>query len=69
MPTTNIAVWTAAVCEGAESAAEEEVEGSRLAHAAEAETFMPPTPSGRIKMPHPTTRSWKGKEVEKMCWE
>ena len=52
-----------------ESAAEEEVEGSGLTHAAEVETFTPPAPSGCIRMPHPTTRSWKGKEVEKMCWE
>ena len=48
---------------------EEEAEGSGPAHVAEAETFMPPTPSGCIRMPCPTTRSWKGKEVEKMFWE
>ena len=48
---------------------EEEVEGSGPACVAEAETFMPPAPSGRIRMPRPTTHSWKGKEVEKMRWE
>ena len=48
---------------------EEEAEGSGPVRAAEAETFMPPTPSGHIRMPRPTTRSWKGKEVDKMCWE
>ena len=48
---------------------EEEAEGSGPARVAEAETFTPPTLSGCIRMPHPTTRSWKGKEVEKMHWE
>ena len=48
---------------------EEEAEGSGPARAAEAETFTPPTPSGCIRMPRPTTCSWKGKEVEKMHWE
>ena len=48
---------------------DEEAEGSGPARMAEAETFMPPPPSGRIRMPHPTMRSWKGKEVEKMHWE
>ena len=52
-----------------ESAEEEEAEGSGPARVAEAETFTPPTSSGRIRMPRPTTRSWKGKEVEKMRWE
>ena len=45
--------------------AEEEAEGSGPAHVAEAETFMPPTPSGCIRMPRPTMHSWKGK----MHWE
>ena len=53
----------------AEEDEEEEAEGSGPARAAEAEMFMPPTPSGRIRMPHPTTCSWKGKEVDKMHWE
>ena len=48
---------------------EEEAEGSGPARAAEVETFTPPTPSGRIRMPCPTTHSWKGKEVDKMRWE
>ena len=48
---------------------EEEAEGSGPARTAEAETFMPPAPLGRIRMPHPTTHSWKGKEVDKMRWE
>ena len=48
---------------------EEEAEGSGPACAAEAEMFTPPTPSGRIRMPRPTMRSWKGKEVDKMHWE
>ena len=48
---------------------EEEAEGSGPACAAEAETFTPPAPSGCIRMPRPTTRSWKGKEVDKMRWE
>ena len=48
---------------------EEEAEGSGPACTAEAETFTPPAPLGCIRMPRPTTRSWKGKEVEKMRWE
>ena len=48
---------------------EEEAEGSGLAHVAEVEMFTPPTPLGHIQVPHPTTHSWKGKEVEKMHWE
>ena len=48
---------------------EEEAEGSGPVRVAEAEMFMPPTSSGCIRMPRPTTHSWKGKEVEKMCWE
>ena len=48
---------------------EEEAEGSGPVHMAEAETFMPPAPSGCIRMPCPTTHSWKGKEVDKMRWE
>ena len=55
--------------EEAEAEDEEDAEGSGPVHTAEAEMFTPPAPSGRIRMPCPTTRSWKGKEVEKMCWE
>ena len=55
--------------EEAEAEEEEDTEGSGPARAAEADTFTPPAPSGRIRMPCPTTRSWKGKEVEKMRWE
>ena len=48
---------------------EEEAEGSMLVHMAEAETFMPPAPSGHFRMPCPTMCAWKGKGVEKMHWE
>ena len=46
--------------EEAEAEEEEDAEGSGPARAAEAETFTPPAPSGRIRMPRPTTRSWQG---------
>ena len=55
--------------EEAEVEEEEDAEGSGPVHAAEAEMFTPPALSGRIRMPRPTTCSWKGKEVEKMHWE
>ena len=48
---------------------EEEAEGSRPVCTAEVETFMPPTPLGHVRMPCSTTHAWKGKGVEKMCWE
>ena len=54
---------------GEEKDEEDEVEGSGPVHMAEVEMFMPPAPLGCIRMPHPTTRAWKGKEVETMRWE
>ena len=55
--------------EEAEAEEDEEAEGSGPARVAEAEMFTPPAPSERIRMPRPTTCSWKGKEVDKMRWE